>query len=45
LVKSVNITGNNQETINTHDLASGVYLVTLNASNSYSETNKLIIAK
>lgn len=45
LVKSVNITGNNQETINTQDLAAGVYLVTLNASNGYSETKKLIIAK
>ncbi len=44
-VKSVNITGNNQETINTQDLAAGVYLVTLNASNGYSETKKLIIAK
>jgi hypothetical protein len=45
LVKSVNITGNNQETINTQDLAAGVYLVALNASNGYSETKKLIIAK
>ena len=45
LVRNVKITGNNQETINTQDLAAGVYLITLNASNGYSETKKLIIAK
>jgi hypothetical protein len=47
IVKKINLTDsvNNQIILNTQDLAAGAYLVTLNASNGYSETKKLIIAK
>ncbi|MFZ4798652.1 MAG: T9SS type A sorting domain-containing protein [Bacteroidia bacterium] len=47
LVQKITLTdsSNNQLILNTLDLAAGVYLVTLNASNGYSETKKLIIAK
>jgi hypothetical protein len=47
LVQKITLTesNNNQIMLNTQDLAAGVYLVTLSASNGYSETKKLIIAK
>ncbi len=47
MVQKINLTESNKSQIilNTQDLAAGVYLVTLSASNGYSETKKLIIAK
>lgn len=42
---TLNDNNNNQIILNTLDLAAGVYFVTLNANNNYSETKKLIIAK
>ncbi|MFZ4797101.1 MAG: T9SS type A sorting domain-containing protein [Bacteroidia bacterium] len=47
LIQKITLTdnNNNQIILNTLDLAAGVYFVTLNANNNYSETKKLIIAK
>jgi hypothetical protein len=47
LVQKITLTdsNNSQIILNTQDLAAGIYFVTLNANNNYSETKKLIIAK
>lgn len=47
LIKKIVLANNSNKEVNieTEILEAGVYLVTLNASNGYSETKKLIIAK